>query len=296
MLDQKFTTLLKICEVKNFTNAANELGLTQPAASQHIKALEEEYNIKIFNKANKELKLTEEGQVLVKYAKRIASLYKELEMKIDDEKKHKKSLVIGVSHTSESNVIAEVLATYCAKNKGTRIKIISNTIKNLYDKLQSYEIDLAIVEGVIPSKKYNSLLLDTDSLVVVMSNDNPLAKNTIININDLKNENLILRLPNSQTTTLFETNLSNANLSLNDLNIILELDNIATIKDLVAHNRGISILPKSACYHEIKHNSLQVRPIANFNMSRQINIIFPKNFEYTYILDEIITIYNSLIH
>lgn len=296
MLDQKFTTLLKICEVKNFTNAANELGLTQPAASQHIKALEEEYNIKIFNKANKELKLTEEGQVLVKYAKRIASLYKELEMKIDDEKKHKKSLIIGVSHTSESNVIAEVLATYCAKNKGTRIKIISNTIKNLYDKLQSYEIDLAIVEGVIPSKKYNSLLLDTDSLVVVMSNDNPLAKNTIININDLKNENLILRLPNSQTTTLFETNLSNANLSLNDLNIILELDNIATIKDLVAHNRGISILPKSACYHEIKHNSLQVRPIANFNMSRQINIIFPKNFEYTYILDEIITIYNSLIH
>ncbi len=296
MLDQKFTTLLKICEVKNFTNAANELGLTQPAASQHIKALEEEYNIKIFNKANKELKLTEEGQVLVKYAKRIASLYKELEMKIDDEKKHKKSLIIGVSHTSESNVIADVLATYCAKNKGTRIKIISNTIKNLYDKLQSYEIDLAIVEGVIPSKKYNSLLLDTDSLVVVMSNDNPLSKNTIININDLKNENLILRLPNSQTTTLFETNLSNANLSLNDLNIILELDNIATIKDLVAHNRGISILPKSACYHEIKHNSLQVRPIANFNMSRQINIIFPKNFEYTYILDEIITIYNSLIH
>ena len=296
MLDQKFKTLLKIAEVKNFTTAANELGLTQPAASQHIKVLEDEYNIKIFNKANKELKITEEGQVLIKYAKRIASLYKELELKIDDERKQKKSLVVGVSHTSESNAIAEVLATYCAKNKGTRIKIISNTIKNLYDKLQSYEIDLAIVEGVIPSKKYNSLLLDTDSLVAVLANDNHLANNKIININDLKNENLILRSTNSQTTALFEASLNNVNLSLNDFNVILELDNIATIKDLVSHNRGISILPKSACYHEIKNNTLQIRPIANFNMSRQINLIFPKNFEYEYILNDIVSIYNNLVH
>ena len=232
----------------------------------------------------------------LKYVKRIASLYKELELKIDDERKQKKSLVVGVSHTSESNAIAEVLATYCAKNKGTRIKIISSTIKNLYDKLQSYEIDLAIVEGVIPSKKYNSLLLDTDSLVAVLANENHLANNKIININDLKNENLILRSTNSQTTTLFESSLNNVNLSLNDFNVILELDNIATIKDLVSHNRGISILPKSACYHEIKNNTLQIRPIANFNMSRQINIIFPKNFEYEYILNDIVSIYNNLVH
>lgn len=296
MLDQKLETLLKVCELKNYTTAASELNLTQPAVSQHIKALEDEYNIKIFNKVNKELKLTESGLILVKYAKRIASLYKELAIKIDDEKKQKQSLIVGVSHTSESNVIAEVLATYCAKNKGTRIKIISDTIKNLYDKLQSYEIDIAIVEGVIPSKKYNSVLLDTDNLVVVLSNDHPLASQTLINITDLKTENLILRSSNSQTTTLFEQVLNNANIALKDLNIILELDNIATIKDLVAHNRGISILPKSACYHEIKHKTLQIRPIANFNMTRDINIIFPKNFEYDYILNDIISIYNSIVH
>ena len=46
MLDQKLETLLKVCELKNYTTAASELNLTQPAVSQHIKALEDEYNQK----------------------------------------------------------------------------------------------------------------------------------------------------------------------------------------------------------------------------------------------------------
>ena len=66
MIDPKLETFLKICEVKNFTLAANQLNLTQPAVSQHIKGLESELNIKIFNRINKEIKLTNEGKILLK--------------------------------------------------------------------------------------------------------------------------------------------------------------------------------------------------------------------------------------
>ncbi len=295
MIDPKIETFLKICELKNYTSVAKALNLTQPAVSQHVKALENEYNVKLFIRNNNDLKLTNEGEILLKYAKRLANIYSDLAIKLEDEKKHTKTLTIGITHTSESNAIAEVLALYCSINKGSRINIISDTIKNLYDKLSSYEIDLAIVEGKIPSRKYSSILLDTDSLVAVMSTSNPLAKNKTIAISDLKKENLILRSSQSQTRTLFANALENIDISLNDFNIILEIDNIATIKDLIAKNCGVSVLPKSACYHEIKHNILAIRPVENLNMIRQINMVFLKDFTNQNTLDEILSIYNSFV-
>lgn len=117
-------------------------------------------------------------------------------------------------------------------------------------------------------------MLDTDSLVVVLAKDHPLAKKSILNIYELKNENLILRSTQSQTRSLLQSALESINLSINDFNIILELDNIGTIKDLVLKNRGISILPKSVCYHEYKNNTLAIRPIASLNMIRPINMVF----------------------
>ena len=91
MIDQKFITFLAVCQYRNFTVAAKQLNLTQPAISQHIKQLESELDITIFNRTNNELKLTNEGNILLKYARRIASLYKDLETKIEDEKNLKQN-------------------------------------------------------------------------------------------------------------------------------------------------------------------------------------------------------------
>lgn len=295
MIDAKIITFIKLCELNNFTLTAKALNLTQPAVSAHIKSLESELNTKLFIRNNNDLILTRSGEILLKYSKRILSLYDTLKTRLEDEKKHTKTLTIGISHTSESNVIAEVLAVYCSKNKGTKIKIISDSIKNLYDKLSSYSLDLAIVEGQIPSNKFSSILLDTDSLVVVLAKDHPLAKKSILNINELKNENLILRSTQSQTRSLLQSALESINLSINDFNIILELDNIGTIKDLVLKNRGISILPKSVCYHEYKNNTLAIKPIASLNMIRPINMVFLNDFVNHSFLEDILAIYNEIV-
>ena len=129
-----------------------------------------------------------------------------------------------------------------------------------------------------------------------MSNENPLSKNKVININDLKKQKMILRSSSSQTRTLFSSQLENINMSLDEFNIILEIDNIATIKDLVAKNTAVSVLAKSACYSEAKNNTLVIRPIENLNMIRQINIVFLKDFAERYILDELLSIYHSIVH
>ena len=295
MIDVRLETLIKVAELKNFTKAAEELNLTQPCVSHHISSLEEELNITIFNRQKNNLFLTNEGEIALKYAKRFQNLSTKLNQELIDYKSNITKLRIGLTHTSESNIMTEVLAKCVNIMSNLTITINTDTIKNLYDKLENYEIDIAIIEGKNPNNNLNSFMLDTDYLVCAMSNNNPLSKNGVITLNELKKEKLILRLPTSATRILFESTLESINESIDEFNIILEVDNIATIKDLVRKNLGISILPKSACMNEVKKKKMTILPIENLSMIRETNIIYPKNFSHIDILKTITKIYQETL-
>ena len=118
--------------------------------------------------------------------------------------------------------------------------------------LDNFEIDIAITDGKVSNPSLNSVMIDTDYLVCIMSNNNPLAKHSIITLNELRRERLILRLPTSATRMLFEATLESRNESIDDFNVILEVDNVTTIKDLVQKDFGVSILAKSVCIKEMR--------------------------------------------
>ena len=232
--------------------------------------------------------VTREGEIVIKYAKRIDSLYQNLEQSLKEEKEHARKITVGITHTSESNIMVEVLARYSSVSKKTRITIISDTINNLYMKLKTYEIDLAIVEGRISDSNFNTIMLDTDSLILAVSNKNPLSRKSMVTLNELRKENLILRLPDSGTRNLFISHLESNNVSLDEFNVILEVDNVATIKDLVRRDFGVSILARSACANE-----LIGLPIENLSMTREINMVYHKDFEHMDLLQNIMRIYNE---
>jgi DNA-binding transcriptional LysR family regulator len=295
MIDIRLYTLLEVVKFNSYTRAAEHLSLTQPAVTQHIKQLEKELNIKIFSRVGKELKLTKEGNIVLQYARRNIALYERMKQNLLDEQWHVRRLTVGITHTAESNAVAEVLGRYSAQNPGTTITIITDSIKNLYNMLQNYEIDIAVVEGKIQDPGINSLLLDTDSLVLVVSNNNPLAKKSMVTINELKKQPLILRRPSSGTRNLFTAHLESNNMSLNDFNVILEVDNIATIKDLIRRDIGVSILARSACLDELKKGKITVLPIENLSMIREINILYHRDFKHVDILESIIKEYNTVV-
>lgn len=293
MIDNKLITLLTLAELKNFTRVGEELSMTQPAVSHHIKQLEEELQVKLLIRKKNDIILTEEGKIIVEYAKKIVSLYDKMKLDIKDSKRKNINLKIGITHTSESNMMMEVLAKCSNEINNLNITVITDTIKNLYNKLDNFEIDLAIIEEKTNPLKYKSLLLDTDYLVCILSKDNPLAKNSIITLANLKKEKMILRLPDSATRKQFHSSLIAMNENVENFNVILEVDNIATIKDLVRKNLGVSILARSACLNEIKKNKLVALPIENLSMVRETNIIYNDYFTNHYFLQEIYRIYQE---
>lgn len=294
-MDNKIQTLLTVYETRSFTKAAKKLCLTQPAVSQHIKQLESEFDIKIFVRTDHELKPTPEGEILVKYGLRLQAMYANINRAIMDAKQNKQTITIGLTPTAELNVITSVFFKLFKEKSSIRIIIITDTLQELEKKLLSYEIDLAIVDGRITDPSLSSILLDNDSLVLVTSSEHPFANKDMINLDELKKEKLIIRLPGSGTRTLFEASLKSANRSIEEFNIIVEVDNVATIKELVQHNLGVSILARSACLEEAKDQRLRIIPVQELSMNREINIVCNKEFEHKDILELIKNIYNTTI-
>ena len=146
MLDNKTETLIAVAEQKNFTRAAEALSLTQPAVSHQISQLEQSLGAKLFNRKKGELTLTQEGEIAVRYARILTSMDQKMHMEIADSKRNIKKLRIGLTHTSESTFATEVLARYGNEYPNVSITVFTDTIKNLYDMLGNFEIDLAITE------------------------------------------------------------------------------------------------------------------------------------------------------
>lgn len=294
LIDQKLISFMKIVDTNSFTKAADALALTQPAVSQHIHNLEEELGVKLFIRSHNQLRLTANGEIVDKYARRLLAISNNLIQSLKDEKENVSSLTVGITHSVESSQIVEALAEYSNQSKGLTIKVVTDTVENLHKMIRNFELDFLIINGKLKDSKLNYMTMDTDCLVLAVSPTHRLASQNTVTLEELKKEKLILRLPTSNTISLFDQALNQNNLSVNDFDVVLEMDNIATIKDLIRQNFGVSVLSKSACMDEIRKGKLIGLPIENLSLIRDINIIYPKDYENLQTIQDIVELYNRL--
>lgn len=293
MLDPKLDTLLLVAEKRNFTRAAQALSLTQPAVSHHISQLEQELGVRLFVRGNGDLMLTPEGETVLRYVRRMKALEKKMAEELQEAGRRLTRLRIGITHTAESSIVAEVLARYTNENPGISITIVTDNINNLYDMLENFELDLAVVEGRSTRPELSALMLDTDYLVCVLANTHPLSHSSMITLDEIRQEKLILRLPNSETRVRFESALAAIGESIADFQVILEVDNVATIKDLIRKNLGISILARSACMDELRKGKLTALPIENLSMARETNLVYHRDFAHKETLQDILALFKK---
>ncbi len=293
MIDTRLLSVLAVYETGSFTRAAERLSLSQPAVSQHIRQLENELNVHIFERVRGSLRLTREGDIIVKYARRMQALTNNMLEALANERTQVTSLTVGITHTAESNSIAETLARYVSLRDHMSIKMITGSVSELSEALKNFELDMAIVEGSVSDPLLHSVMLDTDCLILAVAPEHPLARRTMVTIEELKREKLILRLPDSGTRSLFISALETHNLHLNDFNVVLEIDNIATIKDLIRRGFGVSVLARSACMDELGKKKIVALPIENLTMMREINLVYHQDFDHPELLSDIVRCYHE---
>ncbi len=293
MIDEKLETFNAVCETKSFTKAAEKLSLTQPAVSQHIKKLEEELNATLFLRKKGELVLSKEGEIVLLYAKRMMALSEKMREKVKNAQSNLDRIRIGITHTQESGFVMDVLSKIAIEDDNLQITFITDNIKNLYDMLENFEIDMAIIEGKPTNPSFNFVVINTDSLMCIVSAQNRLAKKSSITLAELKKEHLILRLPTSSTREKFAAALDGIGESIDSFDVTIEVDSIATIRDLVKKDFGVSVLSRYSCTNELAKGSLVALPIENLSMIRETTIVYHKTFTHTEIVDRIAKNYNE---
>ncbi len=295
MVDPKIRTLLKLEELGSFSKTAQALSLTQPAVSHHIKLLEQEFGIQIFVKGKRKLKPTPEGEVLLKYAHRAIALSDKVHQAIEDCKHAVHTLTVGITPTASDIFVPQVLAAYCHQHPGTHVQIVRGTIKKIDTMLKFYEIDFAIVDGILPGDHYRQVLMGTDHLCLIVSPKHPFAARLSVTLDELQKENLVLRPKSTGTRKLIESYLISNGYNIQNFNVMMEVDSVSTIKEIVEANLGISIISYSVCREEQQQGRLIVRPIENCRMVRQVNMVYPQDFEHPEILQEIQQEYHNRV-
>ena len=281
MLDFRTDTFLTVCQTMNFTAAAKQLNITQPAVSQHIHFLEEQYNTSLFIYRNKQLFLTQSGEILRKHL---------LTMKNDEQniKKELKSnftgiatLSIGVTMSIGEYAIVDKLANFLIQHPEINVHLHYGNTLQLLKLLDNGLISMAIVEGNYPKENYSRKKYSTEDYIAVCAASHIFISEHPHTISDLVCERLLVREEGSGTRNILEQSLISRGFRISDFIHYTEVENMHTIIGLLKKDCGISFLYKIAVENELKSGILKEISLDDFKMQHDFDIIWEKNSIYT---------------
>ncbi len=274
MDDHKLKVFCTVAETRSFSKASEIIHLTQPAVSLQIQALEERYEVKLFDRSSATVTLTPAGEILYKYANEILNLYAKAESEIAQMTGLLKGSVrVGASTTIANYILSSVITEFKKINKKVQFHLLIGNTKKIVELLNNGSISYGLVEGDVSRYRLKSERFLQDELVVITSPDHPLANKKQISVKELVNEPFILREEGSGTRQVIETYLSKHGIKFNDMNITLILGGTEAIKDAVQNGAGISIVSKWAVRKEIARKTLRMLSIKEERFTRDFSLI-----------------------
>lgn len=285
MIDIKLETFITVAETKNFTKAANMLNMTQPAISHHIRLLEEYYGVRLIEKKNKIMELTEPGKILYKYAEEIRQISKIAKSQISNAEGFIKRYNIGATLTIGGYVLPRIIGKYKIRNKNTDILLRVENTETIVGMLYSGEINLGVIEGPFDRKKLSYEKLKDDELVLAVATSHPLAKRKAVALEEVLGEKLILREAGSGTRRVFEDYLEEEGYNPKNINPYMEIGDITAIISLVESGLGVTVVSKEALKTHIKSKTIKAISFKKKKIMREFNFIYLKDSEQEFIED-----------
>lgn len=278
--DFRVKTFLAVCRTMNYTRAAEELALTQPAVSQHITYLEREYGAKLFTYHRKKLELTPAGRVLRDGLATMAHDDLLLHERVD-EVAHGNAvkLRIGMTLTAGEYVVAEPLARYLAARPDVQVTVRSGGTRYLLELLDEGAIDCAFVEGLFDKSRYASLPFSSERLVPICAAGHrfPSKPRTL---EDLLGERLILREEGSGSRNVLVHALARSNLSPASFADHFIVESLDIIKIFVRADLGISFVYEAAVQREVQEGDLRVVPLSGEGIFHDISFVYLRDSIY----------------
>lgn len=280
MSDFRLKVFRSVAKNLSFTKASQELFVSQPAITKHIQELESAYQTRLFDRQGNKISLTESGKLLLEHCDRILEDYKRLEYEMHLlNNEYTGELRLGASTTIAQYVLPPLLARFIKKFPQVNLSLMNGNSREVETALQEHRIDLGLVEGVhrSPNLKYTPFL--EDELVAVVHAKSKLSIPDELAPGDLTDIPLVLRERGSGTLDVIERALSQHNIKLSALHVLMYLGSTESIKLFLESTDCMGIISIRSICKELAAGTFRVVELKETSMLRDFCFVHQQGQE-----------------
>ena len=281
---KQLETFITIVKTKSFTKTADVLYITQPSVTNHIQALESELNTSLFVRTRRSVTLTQAGSIVYKHALNILASYDEIIRDLDIYSQNLKgTLNICVSSVPRKIILPNLIEKFSNLFPDISFNISNDDSRTVIDSILVGETDFGIVGLKISNPKLIYTQIMDDHIVYVVNKDAyPDLKNySVINIEDLSNDKIILREIGSGTRQIVEDELKRNN-SLNVIsNSVATIHDTNTILELISKGVGSGFISQRMLNISPYKDRVKILNIKNLYLNRKFYFVYNKNLQFS---------------
>lgn len=220
-----------------FSRAAEAMFLTQPAVSDQVRKLEEEYDVLLFNRHKKQVTLTETGQRLLEITRRMFDIEQQA-LELLSESRALRSGTLRIVADAAHHML-HILARFREVYPGISISLQSGNTETVISSLYSYEADIGVLGSLPSGRDFEVVRLNSTPIVAFVANSHHLANRSSLTFADLAREPLVMRERGSKTRQKLEERAAELGI---ELKAAIEAEGREAVREIVASGGGIGFV------------------------------------------------------
>jgi len=263
-----------VVERRSFSQAAEQLGVTQPAVSLQIRSLEKRLGLQLLDRSGRRVEPTEAGSRLYRSAQRLLAMEEQLLADLGDgaEGELAGRLEIGASTGPGGIVLPVVLAEFQQLHPGVRVALVVSDTQHVVELVARREVELGVVGA---SRRHRGVVFEPffrDEVVLAVPRGHRFAGRTVT-LDELKVEPLVLMQEGAGVRQVIEEELRAVGIRLRDLDVRLELGLQESARSAVVAGYGVTFISRSAIEADLAAGTVDVGRVEGLEPSREISLV-----------------------
>jgi DNA-binding transcriptional LysR family regulator len=281
MLSSAHHVFLEVAANLSFSKAAQVLFITQPAVSKHVKLLEDQYKVALFERKGGTILLTEAGNILYKHLLRASEIQRQIEYDLSvlsTESQAAGNLRLGASTTIALYILPSILSSYQREYSYIDIQLVNRNSEYVLNALLNHEVDIGIieVENKLTTVSYEQFM--SDEVIPVCSSKSPLAGKSLT-LADLVKTPIALRERGSGTLNALTKSLLELKIKPSDLSVKIRLGGTEALKNFLLADTCLGFMPRPSIVRQLAEGDLVEVPVEGLKIKRDFFFIRRKGTE-----------------
>ena len=275
----RLTVFQAVARRLSFSQAADDVHLSQPAVSKHIRQLEAELGVPLFRRTGNRVELTDAGRILADYAERVATQSEEVRRVLDElGGLRRATLRVAASSTPGLYLLPEALARFAQRYPGVEVSLQLSNDEAVAKQVLQATVDLGFVGARLELPGLQVRPFTDDQVVLVTPPDHGLARSQAFSRDLLAGETLIVREAGSGTRQVVEAGLALLQMRPGR---VMEMAGCEGVKRAVAAGLGVGFVSRRALALELAQSLVCISPVAELTFHRSLYVLARKDRRHT---------------